>query len=71
MRGTSKGKQINNFHSFQQLRNDFASLYVGAREVTIRPAQELAYLQKTARDRHNVYAGHEEAFAAADHPCIV
>jgi methylmalonyl-CoA mutase len=52
-----KGQQIDNVARFQQLRNPLA---VGAPEgATAAPG--LAYLQKTARDRANVFAALMEA----------
>jgi methylmalonyl-CoA mutase len=57
-----KGQQIDNVRNFQQLRNSLA-LVGGASAPTTPPAngEGLAYLQKTARDRQNVFAALMEA----------
>ncbi len=52
-----KGQQIDNVANYQRLRN---SLSVGATQVAT-DASGLAYLQKTARDRQNVFTALMEA----------
>jgi len=54
---SEKGQQIENVANFQQLRN---ALAVGAPEGA-NPSAGLAYLQKTARERQNVFASLMEA----------
>jgi isobutyryl-CoA mutase len=55
-----KGQQIDNVANYQHLRNPLSGLSVGATEVAIG-SHGLAYLQKTARDRQNVFASLMEA----------
>jgi isobutyryl-CoA mutase len=54
-----KGQQIDNVANYQRLRNPL-SLFVGATEVATN-SPGLAYLQKTARDRQNVFTSLMEA----------
>ncbi|MGQ4583324.1 methylmalonyl-CoA mutase family protein [Lysobacter sp. F60174L2] len=60
-----KGQQIDNVANYQQLRNALTpSAPVGATSVAIGTSDRdagLAYLQKTARDRQNVFAALMEA----------
>ncbi|MGH8085071.1 MAG: methylmalonyl-CoA mutase family protein [Lysobacter sp.] len=59
-----KGQQIDNVRNYQQLRNALTPAPVGgASAPTATPANDagLAYLQKTARDRQNVFAALMEA----------
>jgi isobutyryl-CoA mutase len=60
-----KGQQIDNVANYQRLRNPLSpelpvDLPVGATQVAIG-GPGLAYLQKTARDRQNVFAALMEA----------
>ncbi len=62
---SEKGQQIDNVARFQQLRNDLEIAVVGATSVASsaapREGSGLTYLQKTARDRQNVFAALMEA----------
>src|SRR5690606_29361960 len=57
-----KGQQIDNVRNYQQLRNDKALVgAASAATATSAQGEGLAYLQKTARDRQNVFAALMEA----------